>query len=137
MSVSDPSFPGLVLTSFPDDRIVRGLRHEQKRKRELKKELAASKLKIREDEEKLRTMLTREARLLDAFDEAEAVGGGASLEVPLDDGLVAAFSGVDEGHWDMFSDLAAECGFGLDGGVIAGDVSGGTAVQQSGNATGV
>ncbi len=76
-------------------------------------------------------MLTREGRLLDAFDAAERVGGGASLEVALDDGLIAAFSGVDEGHWDTFANLAAECDFGLDG-----DITGGTAVSQSGNAIG-
>lgn len=110
------------------NRVICCLDQARRRKKEAKRQLEQAKKDIREYEEKARVMLGREGNLLDAFDEAERTGGGASMEVPLADGLIAEFTGVDEGNWDAFIGAAAECGFpSLDG----------TAEVDPGNSTNV
>lgn len=97
-----------------DHRLVTSLQQDRRRKRELKQELQRLKSEIAQKESKAREMLTREGQLLDAFDKAEQLGHGKSVVLPVDDSLVAEFTGVDEGNWDAFLDSSLLCGsFGL------------------------
>ena len=109
-----------------DNNLVSSLQQDRRRKRELKRELQRLKTEIAQKESKAREMLTREGQLLDAFDEAERLGNGSSVVLPVDESLVAEFTGVDEGNWDAFLDASLLCaGLGPDpgSGVFDGIVS--------------